>query len=74
MYTYININIIVWQVVLWYNNDKLFSIRKDGVRMLFCDIIDLVFMGSGVLIGMIIATGLDMLKCDNCRRREENER
>ena len=42
--------------------------------MLFCDFIDLVFMGSGVLIGMIIATGLDMLKCDNCRRREENER
>lgn len=39
--------------------------------MLFCDIIDLVFMGSGVLIGMIIATGLDTLKCDKCRKEND---
>lgn len=41
--------------------------------MLFCDIIDLVFMGSGVLIGMLITTGIDMLKCDNCRKGAEDE-
>lgn len=41
--------------------------------MLFCDIIDLMFKGSGVLIGMLITTGLDMLKCDNCRKENGDE-
>ena len=71
-HNYIITSGVVRQYILWYNNVYNVDDVK-GVLMLFCDIIDLVFMGSGILIGMIIATGLDMMKCDNCRRRNENE-
>lgn len=68
----INIPVVVCQGKLWYNNHKNIEDEK-GVIMLFIDIIDIIYLFVGIVIGACFITVVDYLTCEECKRREEND-
>lgn len=66
----INIPVVVCQGELWYNKHKNIGDVK-GVVMLFIDLIDILYLVVGIVIGACFMTVVDYLTCEECKRRED---
>ena len=66
----INIPVVVCQGELWYNKHKNIGVVK-GVIMLFIDLIDILYLVVGIVIGACFMTFIDYLTCEECKRRED---
>lgn len=42
--------------------------------MLFIDMIDIIYLLLGVIIGSTIVSYIDSMTCDDCKERSKNER
>ena len=62
----INIPVVVCQGKLWYNKHKNIEDVK-GVIMLFIDLIDILYLLVGIIIGACIVSGIDYLICKDCK-------
>ena len=68
----INIPVVVCQGKLWYNKYKNIEDVK-GVIMLFIDLIDILYLVVGIIIGACVMTIVDYLTCEECKRREDHD-
>ena len=55
---------------LWYNNNTNIVYVK-GVIMLFIDMIDILYLLIGAVIGACVMIGIDYLVCEDCKRGED---
>ena len=66
----INITVVVCQGELWYNKHKNIGVVK-GVFMLFIDMIDILYLLVGAIIGACFMSGVDYLTCEDCKRSDD---